>query len=74
MCVCVPLNYLTSERNGAIEIQHNNNSFLTMQYNNFCYLKIQCSINLQFSVDQYVLQKFNRRRSVSDGDDDVPQE
>ena len=26
MCVCVPLNYLTCEKNGAIEMQHNNNN------------------------------------------------
>ena len=26
MCVCAPLNYLTSERNGAIEMQDNNNN------------------------------------------------
>ena len=25
-CVCVPLNYLTCEKNGAIELQHNNNN------------------------------------------------
>ena len=24
--VCVPLNYLTCEKNGAIELQHNNNN------------------------------------------------
>ena len=26
MCVFAPLNYLTSERNGAIEMQHNDNN------------------------------------------------
>ena len=31
-CVYVPLNYLTCEKNGAIEMQHNNNSTL-ISYN-----------------------------------------
>ena len=26
-CVCVPLNYWTCEKNGAIEMQHNNNNY-----------------------------------------------
>ena len=26
VCVCVLLNYFTCEKNGAIEMQHNNNS------------------------------------------------
>ena len=32
VCVCVPLNYSTCEKNGAIEMQHNNN-------NNDCIIK-----------------------------------
>ena len=29
--MCVPLNYLTCEKNGTIEMQHNNNNNLLLQ-------------------------------------------
>ena len=33
VCACAPLNYLTSERNSAIEMQHNNNNNRLPSYN-----------------------------------------
>ena len=36
VCVCVPLNYLTCEKNGAIEMQHNNNNNTNNNNNNNC--------------------------------------
>ena len=40
--MCVPLNYLTSERHGAIEMQHNNNN-----NNDTCDSIARCARNLQ---------------------------
>ena len=42
MCVCVPLNYLTCEKSGAIKMQHNNNNtsiaFLTASFAHIYYI------------------------------------
>ena len=44
MCVCVPLNYLTCEKNDAIEMQHNNNNNKYTLLFVFTFIELFCAI------------------------------